>query len=1074
VRLRENAPDCELFNEVNLKNDKEPICGVSFLPGGTVRVGAWNRSANGGWNQNEKNGVIPYEKWCFMSFALQQGSVETGSLRVTMDDKEYHLSSQMVDSHMEDACVVLGRRLKGKLGEVTMFHRFLLAGEIEAIRQRGSDKGSSAPIAEERAKPIADEKAGEGRLFAGHTEAVNSVTISGDGRRAASSSRDGTVRLWDVDTDKEVRRFDSGPAVSVAFFPDGRRVIAGVLNLHNFGGAVLWDADSSNEIRRFPMGRSWPRSMDLSADGRRAIMTGMWSTFVLWDVETGKPIRSFDSPGQIVTSVALSPDGRRALWGSDHETFLRLWDVEKGTVERIFKGHEAAIKSLTFSPDGGRALSGSEDGTLRLWDVSNGQELRQYKGHTGFVNSVAFTADGLRALSGGSDGTARLWDLNTGKELHCYTGHTGTVLSVAVSPDGRRALSGGEDKSMRLWDLPPAGQVRRIDGNTEPIWMVGFGQEGRRILSVSRDAVRQWDADTGKPAGAPWELAKYPTLAVVSPEGRHIVFSYGLQSVHLWDMEPRKVLSELFARGAYLSAVAYSGDGKRLIGGNHPLETEPAAVQVWDLSTGKQIRALEGHKQSVRTVALSRDGSLALSSGPDGVRLWDVEKGESRRNLDRPTVGALAFSPDGRRALLGDASGAVVLWDLETGKEASSFTGHKGSVNSVAFSPDGLRALSGGDDQSMRLWDATTGKELACFRGHTARVSSVAFSPDGLSAVSGSDDKTARLWSLPETVSPAEKANPEEKDAEIRRFEGHTETVFALAFTAYGKTLASAGKDNAVRLWDAATGKERAILEGHTGTVFAVAFSKDGTLLASSDIWGTVILWDVKGAKERFVISAHKGWAWAVAFSPDGKTFLSAGAHDATVRFWDVETGKEQFSIPQPGQIRTVALSPDGNLLAVTYVGGGVRLCEIAGRKGRRTLKNNGQDVNSVAFSPDGKIVATGGRDRTLRLWNVDKAELLLTFPQQRQPIESLAFSPDGKTIVTGGGAFENPALSGEIRIWDAATGKGRASFKGVGGCVHAVAFALDGKTFATGSIDGSIRLFQLPDPPTPDGAAPH
>jgi WD40 repeat protein len=109
-----------------------------------------------------------------------------------------------------------------------------------------------------------------------------------------------------------------------------------------------------------------------------------------------------------------------------------------------------------------------------------------------------------------------------------------------------------------------------------------------------------------------------------------------------------------------------------------------------------------------------------------------------------------------------------------------------------------------------------------------------------------------------------------------------------------------------------------------------------------------------------------------------------------------------------------------------------------------------------------------------LRLWNVDKAELLLTFPQQRQPIESLAFSPDGKTIVTGGGAFENPALSGEIRIWDAATGKGRASFKGVGGCVHAVAFALDGKTFATGSIDGSIRLFQLPDPPTPDGAAPH
>ena len=267
-----------------------------------------------------------------------------------------------------------------------------------------------------------------------------------------------------------------------------------------------------------------------------------------------------------------------------------------------------------------------------------------------------------------------MWAVNTGKELHRFPGHTGAVLSVAVAPDGRRALSGADDKTIRLWELPPApptvpaGEVRRFDGNTEPIWMVGFEKDGRQVLSVSRDTLRRVGRRIRKAGRPPWEFVKYPTLAAVSPEGRHIMFIYGSRTIFLWDMEPRQQLPELLPRGAYLTCIAYSGDGKRLIGGNRPLDTEPAALQVWDLATGKQVQMLDGQKESVRAVALSQDGRLALSSGPDGVRLWDVEKGESRRSLDRPAVGALAFSPDGRRALLGDASGAV-LWDLETGKE---------------------------------------------------------------------------------------------------------------------------------------------------------------------------------------------------------------------------------------------------------------------------------------------------------------------------------------------------------------------------------------------------------------------
>ncbi|HBI44519.1 MAG TPA: hypothetical protein DDY78_16960 [Planctomycetales bacterium] len=144
VRLRKNAPDGELFREGDSQRDKKFICSAALLSGGRIGSAAWNRSATdpttGNWFNREKAGVFPYEKWVFLTIALENGGAKTGSLRVTVDDKEYHLPSQMVDSSTEDTSVTLGKHLEGKLGEVAVFHRFLFAGEIEAIRQRGSDK----------------------------------------------------------------------------------------------------------------------------------------------------------------------------------------------------------------------------------------------------------------------------------------------------------------------------------------------------------------------------------------------------------------------------------------------------------------------------------------------------------------------------------------------------------------------------------------------------------------------------------------------------------------------------------------------------------------------------------------------------------------------------------------------------------------------------------------------------------------------------------------------------------------------------------------------------------------------
>jgi WD40 repeat protein/serine/threonine protein kinase len=596
------------------------------------------------------------------------------------------------------------------------------------------------------------------RLLKGHTKSVWAVNFSPDGRRAVSGSWDGTLRLWEVPGGKQVRSLDAGEVLAAAFLPDSRRVLSGIRSFKNSGGWILWDMDKGTNLREYLMGQTWSMSVALTADGKRALVCGLGSVFVLWDVEKGQELRRFVHQGPMVAGLALSADGRLGLSCSDHGTIIRVWNVAESRELRQLVGHKSGVRGVALSPDGRRAVSVSDDGTARAWEVATGTQLSCFTGHKGPVLCVALTPDG-RVLSAGEDRVLRLWDVLTGRELHRFPGHTGAVHVVAVSPNGRWVLSGSDDTTVRLWVLPPdepvalrrgGGQLHRFDGNTNPVWSVAFADGGKTVLSTSMDTVRRWDTATGAPRGKLWEVHKYPERAVLSADGRRVVFDYRGRDFYVWNTDAQKHHPDPRTRGNALTCTAFSADGQRLIGGNQPLDVEPPAVQVWEVESGKEVAALYGHTEVPQAVALSADGRLALSAANDGVRLWEVKAKEEQRLLLRRTVRSLAFSPDGRHAVLGEAGGDIVLWDLATGRGVRTFKGHTGVVNSLAFSPGGRRALSGGNDKTVRLWDVETGQELRCFVGHDNSVLSVAFAPDGRQILSGSSDRSVRLWGIGE------------------------------------------------------------------------------------------------------------------------------------------------------------------------------------------------------------------------------------------------------------------------------------------------------------------------------------
>jgi WD40 repeat protein/serine/threonine protein kinase len=437
-------------------------------------------------------------------------------------------------------------------------------------------------------------------------------------------------------------------------------------------------------------------------------------------------------------------------------------------------------------------------------------------------------------------------------------------------------------------------------------------------------------------------------------------------------------------------------------------------------------------------------------------------------------VDAVAYSPDGKEFVTGDRGGQLTVRDAETGKVLFQ-NEHGPYVLSVDWSHDGKHIASGSSDNSIKIFDAKTGNEITTLPGHTDGVLTVRFSPDGRQLLSGSYDKSARLWDIV-TRKP------------LQEFRGNSWWVWAAEFSSDAKRIVTAGQDGMAIVWQKgySPNKEQPIspsqygklteFDGHDGAVYSARFSPDGKLVATGGYDKLVMLWSpdevfpadidarTKGEPEKksiFVpLAGHDGPVRTVAFSPNGQLVLS-GSEDNSIRVWDVAAGESVKTLRGHGSaVRACAFSPDRKHI----VSGGddqrIRVWDLAGYQETRVLHSTvfaGHEdaVLSARFSRDGKNIVTASRDRTASLWDAATGQPIHRFQEGHEFLISAAeFFPDGKLLATGAG-------DNSVRVWNVTAGTQEAAFAPTGR-IGTLAVSPDGKWVVTGSMDNEIQIWDI------------
>jgi WD40 repeat protein/beta-lactamase regulating signal transducer with metallopeptidase domain len=702
---------------------------------------------------------------------------------------------------------------------------------------------------------------------------VTYVAFGQDGKTLISAGRDNTIRLWDLSSGKEIRRFARPTPVAPKPPDKGEK-------------PEKEDIDPKKVVMQLMMGGGGgAKSLTIAvAPGGKTLAAANGNVVQLWEIDSGKELRKIELSNGSVAGMLFSHDGERLAARTNDGTLL-VWSVETGKEQHQIKpapepkqdglvivfggGDDTPPPGLDFTPDGKALAAAATDykkdepiHSIKFWDLGSGKELRRIEiPGNAEVSSVA-VAPGGKTLAYGAGDVVHLCAADTGKDIHELKA-PGGAATLIFSPDGKTLAVQGRNQRVHLWDTDSGKEVRQL-GGVERVPQAGgglffagggngpesrafaFSADGKQIASAVSGTIHLWDTESGKEVSPRDGPSRAPTAIIVATDGKSVFALGSDRIIRRWDAATGKSLGTFQAPEGTTFAT-FSTDG-RLVA----LANADETIRVHDVATGKELHRIKGHKGGVTALAFTADGKILASRGrtDNTIRLVDVAKGQELRTmLPRPdstpppegavfiiggqrraprgTGPGLLFSSDGSLLIAsaskgnGSLSKALVIFDTATGKELRRIESSQ-PVASFALSPDGRTLAAEHPDRTITLWEVASGKEWSRF-GKPAEEK-----PQG--------NGGGMVFSVAVDGMPTEVNDPA--------------GAIGVSFSPDGRALASRGPNHLVRLWDVAAAKELDQLKGHSGRVETIAFAPDGKTIASGSADTTILLWDAGKSKK--------------------------------------------------------------------------------------------------------------------------------------------------------------------------------------------------------------------------------